>query len=834
MADTARRRACAWRTLRDGARVHGGHCETARVCMADTVRDGARVTVRDCVFVYVPDCASVRVCMSDTVRDGARVHGGHCETARVCMADTARRRACAWRTLRDGARVHGGHCETARVCMADTARRRACAWRTLRDGARVHGGHCETARVCMADTVRDGARVTVRDCVFVYVPDCASVQNTNDFSTLSKVSAASLGYFTDDFQKYFVSRKCRRSPLIHRGYCVRSQAVSLCVKEFVEDSREHHRKQVVSLGCGFDSLYFRMRGKHGPGELCIWEVDFPAVVQRKCFLIEQTDVLRDSLGSYETSSSSGDVVLSAQDYKLIGVDLNNVSNLDSSLDSAGLRWDCPTLILAEVVLCYMDPVCSTALIGWAAQRFSTARFILYEQITPNDPFGQVMMNHFMSLNSPLQSVPAYPSLEHQRKRFLQEGWEQCTAIDMNEFYFTCIPVEQKLRIDALEPFDEFEEFHLKCSHYFILVASCGTMSDKPVLRPVSEKHAAWELSIAPIPHGSVNAHPLPDTIHGLRRFGHRSCLLASYLIITTGGFGEGDGKHQRLSDIHMLHNGVKSWDREETSTGWDRRLHHSLTVLSDGGVLVLGGRLSPLRPAAVALMMRYDSGTVTMTKKHLEADLLRWRHSAIEVSLSGQFYVFVFGGCSVSSNVAQESVFLHPTHLCCIKVSVLGIPPMARHSHSCCAWNGSTVISGGLLNSGLPSNSVTILRSGDSQFQWQELTVTPPLVPRYSHTSHVVDNKLLLVGGIWFGSHSVPGLSVIDLNTGHCTEYQINTSVLEWPLMLHGHSSILLPDEKCLLILGGGGTCFSFGTHLNTCPVLIELPNVSSYHLILA
>lgn len=53
---------------------------------------------------------------------------------------------------------------------------------------------------------------------------------------------------------------------------------------------------------------------------------------------------------------------------------------------------------------------------------------------------------------------------------------------------------------------------------------------------------------------------------------------------------------------------------------------------------------------------------------------------------------------------------------------------------------------------------------------------------------------------------------------------------LEWPLMLHNHSSVFLPNEKELLLIGGGGNCFSFGTHLNPKPVSLSLRNILTSH----
>lgn len=41
-------------------------------------------------------------------------------------------------------------------------------------------------------------------------------------------------------------------------------------------------------------------------------------------------------------------------------------------------------------------------------------------------------------------------------------------------------------------------------------------------------------------------------------------------------------------------------------------------------------------------------------------------------------------------------------------------------------------------------------------------------------------------------------------------------------VMLHRHTSLLLEDNR-FLILGGGGNCFSFGTHLNNTPVILDI-----------
>ncbi|XP_008941201.1 PREDICTED: probable leucine carboxyl methyltransferase 1, partial [Merops nubicus] len=116
----------------------------------------------------------------------------------------------------------------------------------------------------------------------------------------------------------------------------------------------------------------------------------------------------------------GVIAFSGEDYKLLGVDLSELSELERALEEAGLDSVIPTLFLAEVVLTYMENSRSDALIGWAAEHFSQACFLLYEQMCPDDPFGRVMQQHFRQLNSTLCSLAQYPDGKAQQRRFLAQ------------------------------------------------------------------------------------------------------------------------------------------------------------------------------------------------------------------------------------------------------------------------------------------------------------------------------------------------------------------------------------------------------------------------------
>ncbi|NXN57751.1 TYW4 protein, partial [Rynchops niger] len=670
------------------------------------------------------------------------------------------------------------------------------------------------------------------------------VQGTGGSSAVSKCSAAARGYIQDRFLRLLVGRRRRRAPLVHRGYYIRARAVGHCVQDFLLKTQSHPKTQIVSLGAGFDSLYFRLKDIGLLHHTVVYEVDFPNVACQKAALIKRTKELSALVGD-TGGEGLGVITFSGEDYKLLGVDLSELSELERALEEAGLDNEIPTLFIAEVVLTYMENRRSDALIQWAAERFSQACFLLYEQMHPEDPFGRVMQQHFSQMNSALNSLAQYPDCEAQQTRFFEKGWTNCSVMDMNEFFTCCTPEDEQQRMQALEPFDEYEEWHLKCSHYFVLTASKGMEpSWTPLLSNMTVPHRDGPVRMA----GSITATacPMHSEVSGLRRYGHHSVLLKPNVILTTGGFGEEDGHHCRMRNFHVLIKHAGCWKagcvkKENPDKRWDERLYHTVSCLSSSLALVVGGRTSPSSAGLGMLWLKFpetcnvsepDDITVELVSLQPAAEpaALRWRHSTTEVIFKGEKYLFLYGGRSAIEPVLGDWCFLHTQELSCIVIPVEGPVPESRHSHSACSWKGGVLIAGGLGAAEQPLGSVFFLRELERGFQWQIVETHPPLSPRYSHTAHVHDGKLLLVGGVWFHSSSVPGVTVVDLTTGLCLDYTINVEHLEWPLMLHNHSSVFLPNEKELLLIGGGGNCFSFGTHLNPEPVLLSLSNILASH----
>lgn len=654
----------------------------------------------------------------------------------------------------------------------------------------------------------------------------AAVQGTNDSSVVSKVSAAAQGYFQDVYQQHFVCKAARRAPLINRGYYVRWRAVDHCLRRFLEITAHCPKRQILSLGAGFDSLYFRLHSNGVISRAVVFEVDFPDVARRKSALINSNNILREKLESDGQPPTEPLYLLSSQ-YRLLGVDVRELSQMEKSLELSGFEWMTPTLILSEVVLTYMETKWSDSVIKWTADHLPQSLFLIYEQIHPSDPFGQIMLDHFHKLNSTLHAIQDYPDVEAQRRRFLDNGWEQCVCLNMNNFYSGLVPEAEKMKMERLEPFDEYEEWHQKCSHYFILAASRGSLAAPEILSQQEFPLAVPSLSFSPL---SLPVRIVPVHTEGL---GMGSVSILPNYFVLTGGSGKGG----REAQIGLLFKNKDSWEFNKVDSTGDIgvRLYHTVSAVQEKAAIVLGGRTSPLKPVKSIYKLTMDSmddqNKVIFKVQEVfvggKPPGPRWRHTTTLLNHKGKDFLFVFGGKNESQEVLGDGSFMDLSQNLWTEWDIDGPAPEARFSHSACSYRGGVVIFGGLSGRGLPLGDTTLLRSTDCGLCWSRLEIKPPPVARYSHSAHVIGDKLLVVGGVWLHSH-VPGVAVIDLETHSSVECFLDLTAVPWPLMLHSFCSELTASKEELLLIGGGGNCFSFGTHLNPQPVAVDLRPIGS------
>ncbi|RUS78801.1 hypothetical protein EGW08_013451 [Elysia chlorotica] len=720
-----------------------------------------------------------------------------------------------------------------------------------------------------------------------------AVQGTNDSSIVSKWSTASSGYFDDSFLQYFISKQSRRAPLIHRGYYIRAKAFDKIIRNFLKIF-ENSKKQIISLGTGFDSTYFRLKGAGLLSDTVVYEIDFPELVRRKRLLIESSPELANLIQKYDIQPSSPHIELSCTDYQLLGVDLTQLNTLEAALKMCGIRFECPTLLLSECVMTYMTRRCSTELVKWAAETFEQGVFVIYEQMHPNDAFGLFMQAHFNSIGSPLKCINSFPNLRSQNDRFLNAGWTYCESVDMNTFYYDCLDRTERSRVESLETFDEYEELNLKYSHYFILTAATISLGQSLIRNNqiLSKPELPEEFTDV------VTVSRLPEEDQSVRRFGHASSLVMDCFAITSGGFGETDGRHQRLAELTVTD--LSSLTSYHVSCGVTDmqipRMHHSSSTLSNGATILIAGRQSPYfmcnemlkvtlkiadnmdtvhgsstSPAAQSVKCEpiskencsnsllsnaeddviseacngnkgssqslethklskpfdFQLGSLTIEVMEQKGNVPRerWRHASVVVMHEGEEKIFLYGGKTKSGQVLEDCFIFNPSTSTWNECVCSGTSPGLLHSHCLTYWQGQVILTGGLNKNHEPTNQVFGLDL--NTMTWNKWDLDGPLYARYSHTAHLHDNTLILVGGV-NTEEKPPGLAVISLISHTAFEFAFPSQDKQSLLMLHRHTSVMRQNPTGnttpqLVLLGGGGNCFSFGTHLNRTPVLVNV-----------
>ncbi|KAF2227000.1 hypothetical protein BDZ85DRAFT_56886 [Elsinoe ampelina] len=673
------------------------------------------------------------------------------------------------------------------------------------------------------------------------------IMDTNSSSIVSKRSVEKLYYpHQPEYFRYFVRKFQRRSPLINRGYWLRMKAIEKTVADFLQEDTAK-TKVVVNLGCGYDPLPFQFLGIHPEKcQNCVFvDVDYPQLMHRKLEVIRSNQPILDVLPGITYGNQIDPLLASAEKYKAVGCDLKNVANLDSSLRQFFDLESCSItfLFVAEVSVAYMEKPAANAVLSWAA-KLPDSRFCLLEQHLPDGPdhpFAETMLKHFQKLRTPLHAIG---TLAQMRERFVAAGWP-ADSLDMKTLWElwsddNFLKSEERRHLDSVEPFDEWEEFALFGAHYFLLRASNRPTDDtttSPKSKPADVATSSNSLDSSQVALRSQIIQRSPQS----RRFAAAAPLLRDTLgserdqiqgVAIWGGLGT----RERLKGADVFvkpaegnqgagGNTTTSNVREPTSVVAadlpTALMCHTITSLANGQLLLAGGRTAPDKASSSCWLLQNSSWKSTHA-----LPTGRYRHCAIQVGSARQSdcssAVLIFGGKTSQGQVLDNwSLFSPDKGWETIKVA--GRRPEARFGATMTVKDDG--LSGALLG-GMRNDGTIILD------QWSWRLAFDPGAPtlhcerregldsgllerlcRFGAQTARFDGKDLIIGGVAAGSLLDSHNEIMSLSDG------VPVAV-KWEArpLVTGLSVITVGEE--IVSLGGGATCFSFGTFWNTSQVL--------------
>ncbi|CAO1351500.1 unnamed protein product [Diamesa hyperborea] len=302
--------------------------------------------------------------------------------------------------------------------------------------------------------------------------DESGVISTNDDASESKRSAVKLNYYKDEYIGNFVKMSERKAPEINRGYYARVKGIEMCIEKFMEKTGGKNF-QIINLGCGFDTLYWRLR-ENGHQVTNFIELDFPTVTAKKCYQIKRNKILLEKIHNEDGEIRFSPTDLHSSNYHIVGVDLRSVDEVANKLKQSDIDFNLPTIFLAECVLVYIETSNCNNLLKWFGSNFQSAAFVNYEQVNMNDRFGEVMLNNLRQRGCNLAGVESCLSLDTQISRFVQCGFHGARSWDMCQIYDS-IPIQERQRIEKIEMLDEGELLVQLFQHYCITIAWIGEL-----------------------------------------------------------------------------------------------------------------------------------------------------------------------------------------------------------------------------------------------------------------------------------------------------------------------------------------------------------------------
>lgn len=573
------------------------------------------------------------------------------------------------------------------------------------------------------------------------------------------------------------------------------------------------------------------------------DIDYKDLQERKRAMVKGTPELNTMLEnlSYPTD---GDVLLRSDQYLQVACDLRDLARLEKILSSEFDLENTIVFCTAEVSIAYMDVSSSDALIKFIGG-LPQSRFCLLEQLIPqgqDHPFAKTMLAHFDKLGTKIRPCLAYSTTKLQEKRYRDAGWSSVRARNLWELWASddFLTPEERIAVDAVEPFDEWEEFALFGCHYLLLVADTdGTEPETPA--PETKSRFPSHKPEAKLHISDISKN------NGIRRFAAPLSLRGpAGQPDAIGNFG-GHGLNNRLDTINVFAHSSSDTSSNglyfstPITEGPSARMCHTLTNIGEAGALLVGGRSSPDR--ALADCWFYNKLANTWERVD-DLPVPMYRHFAVRVEDSSVLVgmgkndsktivsdCFVWSRqtgwkkCRVVGNSEQPVVF-----------GALALPLAVLECH-----NAQGILAGGITADGRVSQIAVrwrLLLEGfwngvDPALVWgtagQPADTTSSELFRFGAVSAMIKEHHCVVGGIAANDmvpedeeiYLVGHLSLITSNEGRTSTTWMNVEPCSARPLLVGHSVASTPDGP--VIMAGGAVCFSMGTFNNKATYTLKL-----------
>ncbi|OVA06603.1 tRNA transferase Trm5/Tyw2 [Macleaya cordata] len=307
-----------------------------------------------------------------------------------------------------------------------------------------------------------------------------------------------------------------------------------------------------------------------------------------------------------------------------------------------------------------------------------------------------------------------------------------------------------------------------------------------------------------------------EPVDKLFLWGHSACTLKNIhlnKVLVFGGFG-GLGRHSRRNDTLILDPQSGTLEAINADGPPSPRLGHTSLVVGEC-VFVIGGREDPTKILNDVWVFNTAKNEWRLLECTGSMFPSRHRHAAAVVGSK----IYVFGGLD-NEMISSSMHVLDVENMQWSEISMQGEWPSARHSHSMVS-NGSQLFMFGGYDG---EKALGDLYSFDTRTcLWKkEKTAGRTPYARFSHSMFIYNNLLGIVGGCPVKQH-FEEVALLDMRLRLWKHVTLNSVGKD--LFVRSTSNVVGDD---LVIVGGGASCYAFGTKFSEPMKMSLLPFTSS------